>query len=320
MWTLSVTPARPGAVAQFFRATLAGRTAGIVRHIEINPHSANISAAIGHITVENTITSLFSQFDALIANSGDYTTSDTGRLRRLCAENGVPLQMYTSAGPLTPVDQMGPQLTAPLLELLRECETANQGQLWDGRGAGLQYTTRKRRELGTVKLTIDAAAGELAGDFQPVDDDQRDRNRMTVTRLHGVTYTYEDTTGPKGTAAIGVYDDSITVNCMSDDSVVDFAKWFVALGTVPGYRYPSVSVDLAASPHLAPAVLDIIPGERINVINLDTALAGFPDSTVSLIVEGIAHEVTTRSWTVTFRCTPYAPWATGLTGIAAGGS
>ena len=317
IWTLSYTPATStGAnTATFIRKTLPGRTAGIVSHFEINPHNADIGATIGHITVENAITSFFTDNDVLIAYAGETNTDAGGRLVRLCRENRVPLQRYT--GPpadVVALDQMGPQLVAPLLDLLHECEVSGQGQLWDGRNAGLSYTTRLRRELGTVKLTVDAAAGQLAGDFDAVDDDQRNRNKVTVTRLHGATYTYEDVTGPLGTAAIGTYDDAVTVNCMADDSTVDFARWFVALGTVPGYRYPSVTVDLAASPTLAAAVLDVIPGERILVTNLSTALAGFPNATVSLIVEGIAHELTTRSWRVTFQCSPYAPWAAGIQG------
>ena len=316
IWTLSFTPATPGASAAYIRKTLPGRTAGIVSHFEINPHNASIGATIGHITVENAITSFFADNDALTAHFGEVNTANAAsRLVRLCQENGVALQRYT--GPLsdiTAIDQMGPQLVAPLLDLLHECEVSGQGQLWDGRNAGLSYTTRRRREQGTVKLTVDAAAGQLADPFDAVDDDQRNRNKVTVTRLHGATYTYEDVLGPLGTAAIGVYDDAVTVNCMADDSTVDFAKWFVALGTVAGYRYPSVTVDLAASPTLAAQVLDIIPGERINVTGLSTALASFPSATVSLIVEGIAHEITPRSWRTTFRCSPYAPWASGIEG------
>lgn len=322
IWTLSFTPATPtgATTAQYVRKTLTGRTAGIVSHFELNPHNANINATIGHITVEDAVTSFFANNDALIAFAGEGgASSSTGRLVRLCAENGVPLQRYI--GPvftLGPLDRMGPQLVAPLLDLLRECELHGQGQLWDGRSAGLSYTTRKRRETSAVKLTIDAAAGELAGDFAPVDDDQRNRNKVTVTRLHGASYTWEDTAGPLGTGPTGIsiYDDAVTINVGDDDSVVDFAKWFVLLGTVEGYRYPSVTVDLAAAPHLAPAVLDLVPGERIDVTNLDTTLAGFPDATVNLIVEGIAHELTTRTWRATFRCSPYAPWATGIEGVA----
>ncbi|MGN6523916.1 MAG: hypothetical protein ACTHMZ_12065, partial [Actinomycetes bacterium] len=281
VWTLRFTPAVPGATPLYVQRTLPSRTAGIVSHFELNPHNANIGAAIGHITVENAITSAFADADALIAHFGETATSSDGRLARLCAENGVGLQRYAGApAAVVPRDQMGPQLVGPLLDLLRECELVNQGQLWDGRGAGLQYTTGARRKLGTVKLTIDASAGELAGDFAPIDDDQRDRNKVTATRLHGATYTYEDVSGPKGTSKIGIYDEAVIVNVGNDDSIVDFARWFVLLGTVEGYRYPSVTVDLVASPQLAAAVLDIIPGERMQVTNLDTTLAQFPDATV----------------------------------------
>ena len=315
LWTLAFTPASStGADLTFYyRSTLPSRTAGIVSQFELNPHNASLGATIGHITVENAVTDFFADSDALVAHSGESATSETGRLARLCTENGVPLRRYT--GPVTAstdLDLMGPQLVAPLLELLQECELAGQGQLWDGRNAGLSYTTRRRREEGTIKLTVDASAGQLAGDFRPIDDDQRNRNKVTVTRLHGVSYTFEDDDGPLGTGLIGIYDDAITVNTYADGSTVDYAQWFVALGTVEGYRYPSVTVDLAASPELAAAVLDIVPGERMQVTNLDTTLAQFPDATVDLIVEGIAHEITTRTWRVTFRCTPYAPWAVGL--------
>ena len=318
IWTMAYTPAVVGVVATFLRRTLTGRTAGIVSHFEVNPHNADIGATIGHLTVEDAITPRSADLDVLTAYVGETNTSSDGRLARLCAENGVPLRRYIGTpADVVAVDEMGPQLVAPLLDLLHECELSGQGQLWDGRSAGLSYTTRLRRQLGTVKLTVDASAKQLAGDFSPVDDDQRDRNKVTVTRLHGVSYTYEDTTGPLGTGptGIGIYDDAVTVNCMADDSTVDFAKWFVRLGTVPGYRYPSVTVDLAASPTLAAAVLDIVPGERIQVTHLDTTLAQFPTATVSLLVEGIAHEITTRTWRVTFRCSPYGPWATGILGV-----
>jgi hypothetical protein len=311
-WSLRLAPARFARGGVRVDRTVTGQTCGIVDQLEFNPHSANVQLVVGHVTVENAITANYADSDALLAHEGEYITGAAGRLQRLCTENGVPIQFYDSPGTLTDLDRMGAQLVAPLPTLLQECELADQGQLWDGRNAGLSYTTRRRRELGTVKLTIDSAAGELAGDFAPVDDDQRTRNRVTVTRARGASYTHGDVSGPVGTATVGVYDDSVTVNTFADDSTVDYAEWFVRLGTVVGYRYPSVTVDLAAAPHLASTVLDVVPGERIDVTNLDTTLAEFPDATVSLIVEGIAHELTTRSWTVTFRCSPFSPWSAGI--------
>jgi hypothetical protein len=310
-WQFSVTPATYGANAQFLDGVITGKTAGIVSHIDFNPHSANLDFAVGHITIENQITSLFADADALVAHEGDVATATTGRIARLCAENDVPLFRYATGATLSTLDYMGPQQVAPLLDLLREAETSDQGVLWDGRTAGLSYTTRRRRELGTVKLTVDAANGELAAPFDAVDDDQRTRNKMTVTRLHGVTVTREDATGPMGTGEVGIYDDSMTVNNRNDSMARQYAHWFISHGTVEGYRYPQVTIDLAASPQLAGGVLDVIPGDRIDVTNLDATLAGFPDDTVSLVVEGIAHEITTRAWRATFRCSLFEPWAVG---------
>jgi hypothetical protein len=185
----------------------------------------------------------------LIAHVGEYATAfPTGRLYRLCVGERVPLTQYGNGATLGEIDRMGPQLVAPLLDLLRECEDRRPGPAVGRpqRGPVLQH--RRHRSIATAALTIDASAGQLGPGFAPVDDDQRNRNKMTVTRLHGVSVTYEDTVGPLGTAAIGIYDDSATINTYSDDYVAQYARWFVQLGTVEGYRYPSVTVDLARPP------------------------------------------------------------------------
>lgn len=297
-----------------FNVTLASHTFGRFTHIEINPHRTAGDVEFGHITVESTIYDILAASWLLYARAGEVPTGD-GRLLRLCQESSVLLTVYGSVEGgdtlVGPNDQMGPQLVAPLLELLRECETADQGQLWDGRDAGLSYTTRRTRENGTNRLTIDADSGELAGAFDPVDDDQRNLNRAVVSRKGGITGRYEDTTGPLGTDAIGIYDSSLTVNNWNDSMAGQYAAWLVHLGTAQGYRYPSVTLNLHSATHLIPAALDIIPGSRIDVVNLDDTLDWFPDGTVSLIVEGIAHELAGKTWTVTFKCSPFSPWGVG---------
>lgn len=316
-WRIAHIEADPDVSAGFVQNTVANHTVGIVTRIRLAQGQDLKDTVIGHVTVENEVGSQFSVKQPLIAFEGERASSSSiGRIERLCAENGVALTRHTSSPAavgdnLTDFDAMGPQLVAPLLDLLHEAEAADQGQLWDGRAHGLSYTTRRRREEGIVKLTIDASDGELAPGFEPTDDDQRTRNRFVITRTHGITASYEDTSGPLGTDVIGIYDDSDEVNIGRDQDVIEHAQWRVGLGTVEGDRYPSLTVDLRAAPHLAADVLDIIPGERIDVIDLDDTLDEFTLPTVSLIVEGIAHEISQSSWLVTFACSPFEPWAVG---------
>ncbi|MGD9532066.1 MAG: hypothetical protein AB7L91_18035 [Dehalococcoidia bacterium] len=287
-----------------------GRTITRVTRVELAPDGNLDGLSLGHLTVQNVQTSIFESSGPFNAfNNEGVTANPQGRLRRLCSENGVEFTLHTgTVDTLTLSDRMGPQKADTLVDLLRECEDAEQGQLWDGLSAGLAYTTRRRQENADATLTIDAGAGELAPPFEPVDDDQRTRNRVTVKRARGAEATYEDVDGPLGTAQVGVYDDSVTVNLSSDGALPDLAGWLVRRGTATGYRYPSVTVDLGASPHLAGAVLDLIPGARIDVTNLDDALVGLDGEVVPLIVEGIQHRLSPTRWTVTMTCSPYGPF------------
>lgn len=320
-WRLGYTDAVVGSTAGYITGSISSRTVGAVSWIQFGATRDLKDTIVGHLTLETSITSLFTATDALIGFQGEPATSSAtnpyrSRIERLCSENGLSLTRYTGSASipndrLAGFDTMGPQLVNPLLTLLREAEEADQGQLWDGRSNGLSYTTRRRREEGAVRIVIDAAAGQLAGNFRPVDDDQRTRNRVEVKRSFGITQVYEDVYGPMGTDAIGYYDDSATVNLGLDETVIQHAQWRVSLGTVTGMRYPSVSIDLRAAPQLAAAVLDLVPGERIDVINVDDVLSGFSADRVSLIVEGIGHDITATTWEATFRCSPFEPWAIG---------
>lgn len=309
-----------GSGAGYFEATIPDETVGVFSHIELNPHSNLGDVVFGHVTIENEINSLFTATDALVAHVGDRPAAldDSGRIQRLCDQYNLPLTIYGNQEPFYMYDELGPQLPEPILDLLHECETADQGQLWDGRDPGLSYTTRRRRELSTVSLTIDASQYELDGSFAPVDDDQRTRNRVSATRLQGVTSTYEDTDGPLGVSSIGIYDSSLTVNTNHDLMTTHYASWQVHLGTVEGYRYPTVTIDARQAPDLMGPALDVVPGHRIDIINVDTVLTGFPMDHVSLIVEGIGHEISNDEWRITFQCSPWDPWGVGIAAATTG--
>jgi hypothetical protein len=302
--------------AGYFSGTLSNHTVGRVASVFLGGNDVD-DVILGHVTVQNETTSQFEAAGPLQAHVGETATAfPGGRFFRLTSDADVSFRAFGSGASISANDTMGPQLVRPLLELMRECETADQGQLWDGLiEPGLLYTTRRLRELGIVVLTIDAAAGELAGPFEPVDDDQRNRNKIEATITTGITATFEDADGPLGTATIGTYDSAVEVNNQHDEMAVHYAAWHVHLGTVQGYRYPSVTIDLRAAPHLADAALNVIPGDRIDVVNLDDTLAAFHTGTVSLIVEGIAQEITSTSWRITFQCSPFSPW--GIARVAA---
>jgi hypothetical protein len=319
---------RPTDLAAFaVSGSIASRSFLVVSQVQLVPLGAAPGCLFGHLTVQDELSSQFDATGALRAHAGEFASSGTvelSRMHRLCTENGVTLERVVPVpDPLVFLgdqDKMGAQLPGTLLALLRECETSDQGQFWDGRGAGLTYTVRRYREDpdGVVALTV--AGDELAAGWTPTHDDQRITNRVTCTRLQGVVAVVEDVDGRRGTAAVGTYDSALTVNTMLDGTAEQHAAWRVALGTQEGYRVPAVTVDLRATPALAGAVLDVVPGDRLNLVDLDDTFAGWSASvgTIELIVEGIAHEITPRSWRVTFRCSPFSPWGVAEYAAATG--
>lgn len=325
-WTLGVLDATPGDPGGVISGSVTGKTVDTVSQVQLAPLGQCSGTVFGHVTVQNDVTSTFeaaaafwawqrSNLSRLIPEVPDTSTTTASRLYRLTTENDIALTRYAgsvSSDSINPQGEgMGPQSIATLLDLLGECETMDQGQLWDGRTAGLAYTNRRRREDGTVALTIDVSAGQLAAPFAPVDDDQRTRNRVTVQRTAGVSASYEDASGPMGTAVIGVYDTSVDANATSDLYPLHLAGWLVNLGTVEGYRLPTLTIDLRVTDTLAGAVLDLIPGARVQVLLPAAALAAFPTPTLDLIVEGIAHQVDASGWVATLSCSPFSPWAVG---------
>lgn len=306
-----------------FGATLTGRTIGGATEVTVNGNGGNDQVTVGHVTVYDAITPEAENADQLNAYAGETpaTLGEAGRMWRLARDNAIPLTVLGAPdGTTSPADLMGPQRVATLLQLLREVEHASQAVLYDGHTAGLTLVTRRIKENQPAALVLDAGAGELAPAFAPTDDDQRTRNKVTVTREGGVSATAEDVNGPLGTAVIGTYATSDTVNTALDSTVPLFAGWLLAQGTLEGYRYPSVTVDLLATPQHARAAAALRPGQRVDLVNVPDALPGHPagSGTVSLIVEGMSHDLGAGTWSLTIACSPYAPWRIALAGADVG--
>jgi hypothetical protein len=308
-----------GSSTYLFSAGSSGTaTVGTVSEIWIDAYQTVDNMGFGHVAVMDVgsaVDPLTDGVNQINAYDGETITGDgAGRLARVCDENQVALTTYGVTADVlggTFNDYAGPQAIATVLDILHDCEDVEQGLLWDGLTTGLAYTTRRRHENAEALLTIDAAAGQLAPPFGPVDDDQRIRNRWTVNRLNGAEFTVSDDDGPMGTEAVGVYNDSKTINSYRDRAARDLADWLVHVGTIEGYRYPTLTVNLTATPELSGPVCDLFPGARVDITGLGSVLTAMADETVSLTVEGIQHDLNESMWVATLSCSPFEVWRVG---------
>jgi hypothetical protein len=220
------------------------------------------------------------------------------RIKRLAADEGVPLHVTGDPADTTP---MGAQRSATFLDLARECEEADQGVLVES-GVGLGYITRLARQNAPVAMTLDFDDGHIAEPPEPVDDDQRLRNRITLRRTAGGETTAED---EASVAANGAYVDELAVNLLADDQLDDHAYWRLHLGTVDELRWPRITLNLARNPDLIADWCKVRIGSRITIANPPAAVAGEP---LELIVEGWTERLSSFRWDVVLVCSPAEPW------------
>jgi hypothetical protein len=95
----------------------------------------------------------------------------------------------------------------------------------------------------------------------------------------------------------------------SDTALPQYAGWMVGQGTVEGYRYPRLSLDLVAHPELIDEWLLIVPGDRVDVINLAAVHPSAPVESLALVVEGYEQTITPTTWTVTMNTSLAQRWA-----------
>lgn len=285
----------------------AGKTLSSPISVDVNPNQldfAGLGVAGVYVKVDAP-----SPIYAGAAADGYVGETTVERLTRLCSEENVPLAVVG-----TTTTTMGAQTPGTFVKLVREGETTEQGVLFDGLGPGLTFVTRSQRYNASAVLTVDASAdpSELGYPFQPVDDDQRNVNAGKAERSGGSFALYQDDTGPLGTQAIGVYDTSVTVNTDTDGVLLDYAGWLVHLGTTEGFRYPSLKLDLRASPGIAAGWLACTVSSRIDVVNVSDVATQHPPDDVQLLLEGWSESLSPLDWDVAGNTSQYGPWQVGV--------
>jgi hypothetical protein len=300
--------------------TVAG-TVGVPTQVSMLANAQNVGYVIGHIQILNgyftNTTPLPAQ--AWVSDGGD---SSVGRINRLCKEENLPL--YFNGIPLTTGFDPTPwnvgdytwvdyQTQLPILQLLQQAADANIGIFYDGIGPGVTFRERRSNlENQASKLSINAGTGQLSPPFQPEDDDQQVVNRFTASRALGGSATYQDDTGPLGTTSINIYDDSAVASVRYDQQLTDYAAWKVHLGTVEGYRYPTVTLDVRRVQSLAFTLLTILPGDMITITNISGWISGHPAGDIPLMVQGWSETLSGNQWSMTLNCSSSSVWRVGL--------
>jgi len=280
--------------------TAAGVTIGRITSVTLGPGKNLTGVAVGHVLVSSSVTSVFDLSGPYNAYSGEGADD---RFERLCTENGIT-EVKTGDQPVS----MGFQGRKTLVELLQEVEDVD-GVIREARvQAGLYYRTTTDITNQDSIITLDYETDMMAP-FEPTDDDQTLRNRVTATRYLGSSATAEDSTSALGTgtppAGVGLYDEAVTLSLARDDQAADHAAWRVHLGTWDEARYSTAHVSLARNYADRVAIKSIDISWPIAVENLP---AWLPPGPVRLMVIGYEETAAQFEWDITYYCVPADQW------------
>lgn len=279
----------------YLTGTATGYTLGVATYIILNGDGVMSASTFGHVMFNTTIMDLFAQSNQLNAYVGEDAVA---RIQRLCGEEGVDLSLMIGKFAST-AQPMGPQAVDTLVNLLSQCADVDMGMLTGARNCvGLLFVRSSALRNADVIVTASYAAHEFQPPFQPVSDDQRLHNDITVTRQGGGVIRLMQTTGPLSTASpanggAGTYSQSKTVNPQYDYQLAWVAGWLLAKGTVDAERYPAVqfareSRAVVANAALSIGVLNLAPGSRVQYTNLTKlGLYDTANQTVNQVTETI---------------------------------
>lgn len=286
--------------------TVAGSVGTVTRHMVAQPPARGDAAAtnwtsisVAHFAAWDTPTPDLT-YEAGLGWPGE---TPGERIERVCEEEGVPVSVDAA----TETTLMGAQPPGTLVDVVQDAELTGMGRLSE-RAWGLHYRPRELLYNQSAALVLDVDEGELGDPFAPRRDLAMIRNEVQVTRRGGSTATYRDTESQQR----GVFQDSYTISPSTDAELLPYAQARVGIGTVEGYRCPSLSTDLGRHPELLAEWLALALGDRIQVHGARRRLEHAEDL-VDQLVEGRVQTLDgRRSWKVTMVTSPAAPYTVGV--------
>ena len=296
-------------IGYYQAGTVVGKTINVASRVFVDPLKVCNGLVLGHIAVHPKVTTVFDLSSELNAFTGEAAGV---RLQRLCAQHGIP---FSYIGKLTTTPPMGAQLPNELLTLLDECADVDMGVLFEPMGeVGLQYRTRESMLNQVALLDLDYAQGHVEPGFKPVDNDERTRNDIRVSRQGGSSVRATLDVGPKSTlnpsaGGIGRYDTSLTVNTQDDAQLIDVAYWLLWLYTVNEARYPQITVELANDQMLNAGKLDAALAMDIaDRMTISNPPAKHCSNQISQLVRGYTEKLRNSQYTLTFNGVPASPY------------
>lgn len=291
--------------------TYSGST-GRVAQIDTQFGASVTGLRVGHIAVLPTaLTTAYSGADHGFA--GDTALA---RIFRLANEESGQVTVTASDGSAAmDSERMGPQRPDTLLSLLEEAAATDGGILFERREAiALHYRDRATLYNQLVTLALDyTAEGEVPPPLEPVPDDQRLRNDVTISRSGGSSGRAVLETGPLSVQSppdgVGPYDEALTLSLYTDAQPARIAQWRMHLGTWDEERYPVITVWLHAAPHLIADVLDMDIGDRLAI---DNTPAWLPPGLIDQHMRGYVETLGLYEWALAMNCSPAGPWTVGV--------
>ena len=261
------------------------------------------STAVGHLSIQDYWTSLFSMYGALNA----YDQEPAGiRHQRICGEEGLA---FRSMGNLSNTVLMGPQTVETVSSLLQECADADQGIWYEPKQVlGWGYRTRASLANQIPAVTFDYNQDHLSDTLEPTVDDQVIKNDVTVTSQNGGSSARAvlNDGSPTSVGKIGRYDTEVTAN-VDNSLLASQAGWLLWLLSCGQPRFQAINCDLANSSlaSLYYSILQLDVGDRINVANPPVWL---PPGVVDQLVKGTKETISSKAFTMAWNGIPCLPW------------
>jgi hypothetical protein len=290
-----------GATAYFDQnGTVAGTTLSNILSMEF---TGPVGTAFAHAWLgRNTLPFVTNAFS--LVSSGYVGETAIGRFLRIAGEAGLANAVAGSAGTLS--KGMGAQREGSTMAILQSCADADYGVLAE-RGMGIEFIPRNSRWNLASGLTLVKASGHIAEVPKPVRDDQRLRNKWTITRQGGSSGTFQN---DASVARNGTWEDSATLNVTNDADLVNQAAWRVAIGVQSRLRWPQIALNLSRNPSLAFRWRSRYYGWRFKVT---TGLLQVTGNEPDLIMEGFQASLDPDQWVIEMNATDARVWVAGVT-------